>query len=180
MKSMEIPAISFGRPAEAFRPITNEELAPISPEVVEKRIDVNVQNQTLACYEGNREVYFCRISSGAKYDSDGNLVDKWATPVGPHPIWRKLLSIHMAGGQTGNGWDTLGIAWTSLFSGEGVAIHSTFWHNNYGMPVSHGCVNASPEDSKWVFRWTTPAVSYYPGDLTVSMPGGTIVNVIDG
>ncbi len=174
------PGDIFWSAAEGFRPITAEEIAPISPEVVEKRIEVSVGQQTLSCYEGNREVYFCRVSTGAKYDSDGKLVDNWATPVGPHPIWRKLLSIHMAGGATGNGWDTPGIGWTSLFSGEGVAIHSTFWHNNYGMPVSHGCVNTNPEDSKWIFRWTTPSVVYYPGDLTVSMPGGTIVNVTDG
>lgn len=174
------PGDIFWAAAEAFRPLTGDELTPISPDIAEKRIDVSVANQTLSAFEGTREVYFCRISSGAKYDADGNAVDKWATPPGPHPIWRKLLSIHMAGGTTGNGWDTLGIAWTSLFSGEGVAIHSTFWHNNYGMPVSHGCVNASPEDSKWIWRWTTPSVNYYPGDLTVSMPGGTIVNVIDG
>lgn len=174
------PGDIFWAAAEAFRPITADELSPINPDVSDKRIEVSVAEQTLSCFEGKREVYFCRVSTGAKYDADGKLVDNWMTPPGPHPIWRKLLSIHMAGGATGNGWDTPGIAWTSLFSGEGVAIHSTFWHNNYGMPVSHGCVNASPEDSKWIFRWTTPTVSYYPGDLTVSMPGGTIVNVTDG
>lgn len=174
------PGDIFWAAAEAFRPMTPDEISPISPDVVDKRIEVSVGQQTLSCYEGNREVYFCRVSTGAKYDADGTLVDNWATPPGPHPIWRKLLSIHMAGGQTGAGWDTPGIGWTSLFSGDGVAIHSTFWHNNYGMPVSHGCVNARPDDAKWIFRWTTPNVTYYPGDLTVSMPGGTIVNVTDG
>jgi lipoprotein-anchoring transpeptidase ErfK/SrfK len=74
----------------------------------------------------------------------------------------------------------MGIAWTSLFSGDGVAIHSTFWHNNFGVPVSHGCVNTMPDDAKWIFRWTTPGVAYNPGDITVEMPGGTIVNVTDG
>ncbi|HEX7556072.1 MAG TPA: L,D-transpeptidase [Leptolinea sp.] len=174
------PGDIFWAAGEAFRPVTAEEITPITPEIADKRIFVSVAQQTLSCYEGNREVYFCRISSGAKYDSEGKLVDNWATPLGPQPIWRKLLSIHMAGGTTGNGWDTLGIAWTSLFNGEGVAIHSTFWHNNFGMPVSHGCVNASPEDAKWIFRWTTPGVAYFPGDITVSMPGGTVVTVTDG
>jgi hypothetical protein len=174
------PGDIFWAAAEGFRPITPEEIAPISPEVVEKRIEVSVARQTLSCYEGNREVYFCRVSTGAKYDAYGTPVDNWATPLGPHPIWRKLISLHMAGGQTGAGWDTMGIGWTCLFSGDGVAIHSTFWHNNFGLPVSHGCVNAKPEDSKWIWRWTTPDVGYNPGDLTVSMPGGTIVNVTDG
>ncbi|MEI8130827.1 MAG: L,D-transpeptidase [Leptolinea sp.] len=174
------PGDIFWAAAEGFRLISSEEIAPISPEIAEKRVEVSVARQTLSCFEGNREVYFCRVSTGAKFDFEGNPVDKWATPLGPHPIWRKLLSIHMAGGTTGAGWDTMGIAWTSLFSGEGVAIHSTFWHNNFGLPVSHGCVNATPEDAKWIFRWTTPGVPYNPGDLTVSMPGGTIVNVTDG
>jgi lipoprotein-anchoring transpeptidase ErfK/SrfK len=174
------PGDIFWAAAEGFRPVTQEEIAPINPDVPEKRVEVSVSRQTLSCYEGNREVYFCRVSTGAKFDDEGNLVDKWATPLGPHPIWRKLMSIHMAGGTTGAGWDTMGIAWTSLFSGDGVAIHSTFWHNNFGVPVSHGCVNTMPDDAKWIFRWTTPGVAYNPGDITVEMPGGTIVNVTDG
>jgi hypothetical protein len=171
---------TFWALAEGFRPITSEEVAPISPEVEDKRIDVSIPHQTLSCYEGNREVYFCRISSGAKYDAYGKAVDNWLTPLGPQRIWRKLVSIHMSGGGTGAGWDTPGIGWTCLFNGDGVAIHSTFWHNVFGEPRSHGCVNAAPEDAKWIFRWTTPGVDYDPGDITVPMPGGTIVNVIDG
>lgn len=166
--------------AEAFRPITEEEVAPISPDVTDKRINVDVAHQTLTCYEGNQEVYFCRVSTGAKYNAAGEAVDKWSTPIGPHPIWRKSLSIHMAGGGIDTGWDTIGIGWTSFFAGEGAAIHSTFWHNDFGTPRSHGCVNATPEDAKWVYRWTQPIVSYDPGDLTVEWPGGTEVNVIEG
>lgn len=169
----------FWAAAEAFRPITAEEIAPISPNVEDKKVVVNVDFQTLSCYEGNTEVYYCLISSGGKWDAEGNVVDKWATPLGPHPIWRKLVSIHMIGGTTGGGYDLPGIAWTSLFTPEGVAIHSTFWHNDFGMVRSHGCVNASPEDAKWIFRWTTPEVTYDPGDKTVGMPGGTIINVVE-
>ena len=166
--------------AEAFRPITSQEIAPIRPEVEKKHVEVNLQYQTLSCYEGDEEVYYCLISSGGKWDYKGNTVDKWSTPVGPHPIWRKLISIHMIGGTTGAGYDLPGIGWTSLFSGEGVAIHSTFWHNDFGVPRSHGCINASPEDAKWIFRWTQPLVELDPGDLTVQMPGGTIINVLEG
>ena len=166
-------------PAEAFRPITEEEMAPISPDVEEKRVVVDVTYQTLSCYEGKSEVFYTRISSGAKWDAWGNQVDVWATPLGRFPIWRKLVSLHMSGGTTGGGWDLPGVGWVSLFVGSGVAIHATFWHNNYGEPMSRGCVNARPEDSKWVFRWTLPKVSYDPGDTVVSMPGGTTVEVIE-
>lgn len=171
----------FWSSAEAFRPLTEEELAPISPGVPDKRIDVDINHQTLSCFEGGREVYHCRISSGAKFDAYGEIVEEWATPVGSFFIWRKLLSIHMAGGTVSGGYDLPGIAWTCLFNGDGVAIHSTFWHNDYGTPRSHGCVNASPEDAKWIFRWTEPHVAYDPGDKTINeMFVSTNVNVIEG
>lgn len=165
--------------AEAFRPLTSDEMAPISPGVEDKRVVVDITYQTLSCYEGNTEVYFTRISSGALFNYVGEKVDVWATPIGKFPIWRKLVSLHMSGGTTGGGWDLPGIGWVSLFVGSGVAVHSTFWHNNYGEPMSRGCVNAQPEDAKWVFRWTQPVVSYDPGDTTVSLPGGTKVEVIE-
>jgi hypothetical protein len=169
----------FWAQAKAFELVRPEELDPISPEVEDKKIVVDVTYQTLSCFEGQREVYYCLISSGAKYNSQGQAVDKWATPLGPHPIWRKTVSLHMSGGTTGGGYDLPGIGWTSLFSGNGVAVHSTFWHNNFGEPMSHGCVNARPDDAHYVFRWSQPQVSYDPGDLTVGMPGGTKVIVIE-
>lgn len=152
----------------AFRPLTSEEIAPIHPEVEDKLVVINVEEkyQTLACFEGNSEVYYCRISAGKRYDPDGTPLEHSATPTGTLNIWRKQVSTHMSGGTTGAGYDLPGIAWTALFSGDGVAIHSTFWHNNFGGELmSHGCVNARPEDAKWVFRWTNPPVLLDPGDL---------------
>lgn len=162
----------FWAAAQAFRPLSAEEIVPISPEVEDKRVVVNVAYQTLACYEGQREVYLARVSTGL-------LSNEAATPIGEFPIWRKLVSVHMSGGSTGGGWDLPGVGWTSLFVGNGVAIHSTYWHNNFGEPMSRGCVNARPEDSKWVFRWVQPIVPYEPGDVTVQMPGGTRVKVVE-
>jgi len=166
-------------PAEVFRPLIPEEVSPIAPDVEEKRVVVNVTYQTLSCFEGGTEVYFTRVSSGALFNAAGERVDAWATPVGAFPIWRKLISLHMSGGTTGGGWDLPGIGWTSLFAGSGVAIHSTFWHNNFGEPMSRGCVNTRPEDAKWIFRWTIPFVAYNPGDVTVNWPGGTQVEVVE-
>ena len=163
--------------ADAFRYIPPEEISPITPDVTDKKVVVDTNYQTLSCYEGNSEVFFCRISSGAEFNAAGKQVENWSTPPGPHPIFRKLVSIHMSGDASGAGWDTSGIGWTCFFAQGGVAIHSTFWHNNFGVPVSHGCVNARAEDAKWVFRWTQPVVPYDPGDVTVGMPGGTIVEV---
>jgi len=154
----------------AFRPLTHDDVSTINPDVdpKEKTVKVNLTYQTLSCMEGNQEVYFCRVSTGILENS---------TPLGDHTTWRKLVSVHMAGGTVAAGFDTAGISWTNLFVGEGVAIHSTFWHNDFGQQRSHGCVNCRPDDAKWVWRWTSPDVPIEPGDVTVQMPGGTHVIV---
>ncbi|RLD04517.1 MAG: hypothetical protein DRI56_11175 [Chloroflexota bacterium] len=169
------PGDIFWAPAQAFRVIMPEEVTPITPEVEDKRIeiDVNYSRQFLSCYEGNTEVYFCRISSGRGKNSTP--LSAYGAPG--YPIWRKLFSVHMAGGSNEAGWDLSGIGWTSFFVGDGVAIHSTFWHNNFGEPTSHGCVNVSPEDAKWIFRWTHPAVPFETGDVTISGEGSTRIIV---
>jgi hypothetical protein len=169
----------FWAKAESFRPLSEDEIAPIHPNAENKRVVVHIGHQTLSCFEGKDEVYFARVSTGIQSDMYGNRTENWETPLGVRPIWRKLISVHMSGGTTGGGYDLPGVSWTSLFEGKGVAIHSTFWHNNFGEEMSHGCVNAAPEDAKWVFRWTAPIVSIDPGDLTVGMPGGTLVEVIE-
>lgn len=169
----------FWAAAEAFRPLNPEEMEPLSPGVSDKRVIVDNTRQTLSCFEGETEVYYCTTSTGVKFDPQGNPLDRSSTPLGAHPIWRKLVSIHMSGGTTGGGWDLAGIGWTTFFVGSGVALHATFWHNNFGVPMSRGCVNLRPEDAKWVFRWTEPFVPYDPGDVTISMPGGTTVEVIE-
>lgn len=172
-------------PAYAFRPLTQEEVAPIRPEVEDKRVVINVEEryQTLSCFEGKSEVFYCRISAGKKFDPEGEYLGHSSTPTGTMSIWRKQVSAHMSGGTTGAGYDLPGIGWTTLFTGNGVAIHSTFWHNNFGGELmSHGCINAMPEDAKWIFRWTSPHVLYDPGDLyskdTKSPP--TKITVLEG
>jgi hypothetical protein len=165
--------------AEAFHPMTTDEMAPISPDVEDKRVLVDITYQTMSCFENDREVYFCRVSTGALYNNRGERVDSWGTPLGNHRIWRKTVSLPLSGGSSAVGWDLPAVGWITLFVGAGVAIHSTYWHNNYGVPTSRGCVNASPEDAKWIFRWTLPQVDYDPGDVTVSMPGGTLIEVIE-
>lgn len=167
--------------AAALRPITQDEIAPISPEVENKRIVVNNIRQELSAFEGEVEVFYCRCSTGAKFDMYGNEVDHWATPVGQHRVTRKYLSLQMSGGTTGASYDLPGIGWSSIFATGGVAIHSTYWHNDYGVARSHGCVNVLPEHSKWLFRWIAPHVSYDQGkiDTTVTGEPSTTVNVID-
>lgn len=169
-------------PAEAMRPITDEEISPISPDVENKKVVIDLNHQTLSCFEGTTEVFFCQISSGGKYNSAGQIVDKWSTPVGMHRVSRKFITLQMSGGiTTGSSYDLPGVGWTSIFATGGVAIHATIWHNSFGTPVSHGCVNARPQDAKWIFRWLQPSVPYDPGmvDITFSGEASTTVEVIE-
>lgn len=167
----------FWADGRAFRPLEPDEFSPIRPEVEDKLVVVNLAGQTLSCLENGREVYFCRVSTGPKITSSAKPQGEWATPLGTHTIWRKLVSVHMTGGTTGGGYDLAGIGWTTLFASKGMAIHSTFWHNSYGVPTSHGCVNCKPEDARWIFRWCLPVVPAEPGDVTQSGPGSTQVLV---
>lgn len=162
--------------ASAFRPLTPADLEPIHPDVdpATKKIVVDrTENyQTLSCLEGNEEVYFCRVSTGQYRDLYGNPVTEYLTPLGEHATWRKAISIHMSGG-TGTGYDTPAVSWTTLFSGDGYAVHAAFWHNKFGVPRSHGCVNCLPEDAKWIFRWATPTNSLDQGDIVVQGLGNS-------
>lgn len=162
---------SYWVDATTCRPITADELAPIHPDVTDKHILVDLNYQTLSCLEGRNEVYFCEISSG------GIVEGKWLTPVGTHTIWRKMVSTHMSAGGLW-GFDAPGIAWTTLFDNNGAAIHSAYWHNNFGTALSHGCLNCRPEDAKWIWRWTRPQVDIYPGELTIQGGGqSTLVEI---
>jgi L,D-transpeptidase catalytic domain len=149
------PGDLFWAEGSAFRPLTDEDISPISPDVDPniKKIKVNISYQTLTCFEGDREVFFCRISSGAGEGS---------TPIGEQPIWRKLISTRMAA-NTVSSYELPAIPWTTLYNGASIAIHGTTSHNDFGMPRSHGCVNCRPEDAQWIFRWTLPQVTLDTG-----------------
>jgi lipoprotein-anchoring transpeptidase ErfK/SrfK len=132
--------------------------------VENKQIVVNIARQTLSCYQDDREVYFCRVSTG-RYGEGTE------TPIGDYlRIYMKFFSTHMEGGASGAGYDLSGIGWSTFIATGGIAIHTCYWHNNFGERMSAGCVNASPEDAKFVFRWSSPVVPYYPGKLD-TVPG---------
>lgn len=164
---------SYWVDASACRPIAEEETTTIHPEAEGKHIEVDLNHQTLSCYEDEREIYFCEVSSGGIVDGE------WLTPSGIHTIWRKMVSTHMSAGGLW-GFDAPGIGWTTLFDPNGAAIHASYWHNFFGTARSHGCINCRPEDAKWIWRWTQPMVEYYPGELTVQgLSQSTKVHIFD-
>ena len=167
---------AFWVDATGLYPLTPEDIAPIHPDVdpVQKHILINTTYQTLSAFEGEREIFFCRISTG--YDSES-----YFTPPGSYNPHRKLFSIPMSGSAADgrSGYDTPAVAWTFFMNGDGIAIHSTFWHNDFGTRRSHGCVNVCAEDAKWLFRWTTPYVSLDEQEISLDWPDhGTVVNVV--
>ncbi len=137
--------------AQHLRPITEEELTPISPGIKDKRIEVNLELQRLTAYEGRVPVLTTRIASGY-FEGD--------TPRGEFRIERKQPTRHMASDLEGNGFDLPGVPWVCYISWTGVSTHGTYWHNNYGAPQSHGCINLTPEAAKWLYRWTEPYVPF--------------------
>ena len=161
----------FWAPAAGFKPIYPEDVSPISPEVEDKQVVINLARQTMSCYEEGREVYFCRVSTG-RFGEDTE------TPTGDYlRIFMKFMSTHMEGGATGAGYDLSGIGWATFIATGGIAIQSTYWHNNFGERTSAGCVNVTPEDAQFIYRWTSPDVPYYPGML--DSVAGTSVRVIE-
>jgi hypothetical protein len=170
----------FWAEGAALHPLTGEDVAPISTDLnpESKRILVDLTYQTLSCLEDGNEVYFCRVSTGAKWDAAGNPVDNWATPVGDLNTNWKIISLNMSAGTTGAGYSTPAVPWCTFIHGDGIAIHGAFWHNDFGAPRSHGCINCLPEDAKWIFRWTTPSISLEQSEQRMSWPDhGTVVSV---
>jgi len=169
----------FWADGAGLKALTEEDVAPINPDVDpnEKKIAVNLDYQTLSCLEGNKEVYFCRISSGLSFDlATGLPSDERATPVGNLLTHWKIVSLNMTDGTFQTGYSTPAVPWNTMISGDGIAIHGAFWHNAFGEKRSHGCINVTPEDAKWIFRWTTPHVSLAQSEMRLSLPDhGTIV-----
>ncbi len=162
----------------AFKVLTEEDVSMISPDVDpnEKIILLNLDFQTLSCFEAGREVFFCRVSSGQVIDPvSGQITDAYATPTGTLLTHWKIISKNMTAGSEASGYSTPAVPWCTYIQG-GAAIHGAHWHNAYGEPRSHGCVNVSPEDAKWIFRWTSPHVSLAAGEERRSLPDhGTVV-----
>ena len=113
-----------GEPAH-FRPITVDEVKPLSPEIplTEKRIEIHLQNQVVIAYEYDVPVFMTRTATGAHF-SDGD----YTTPMGKYMTNRKLPSRHMAAGDRAapNSYDLPGIPWVCYLTKSGISFHGTY------------------------------------------------------
>ena len=151
-----------------MRLVPYDEMTRLSPEVPDqgKHIYVDTATQSVTAFEQDTAVLSARCSSGGKGTK---------TPLGQFLTFHKGPTIHMTNdgeAGAGHGYDLPGVPWVSFFTGTGVSFHGTYWHNDYGKPRSHGCVNLRPDDAKFLYRWTSPLVPvdtqylYKPGEGT--------------
>lgn len=118
----------------------------------EKHIYVDLGTQTLTAYQGDTLYMTAKISSG-----------KWfPTPTGEFTIWEKLKATKMSGGEGADYYYLPNVPYVMFFSndkvaaGRGFSLHGAYWHNNFGHPMSHGCVNMRTIDAKKLYDWVNP------------------------
>ncbi len=134
---------------------TSRVLGITSPN--DKHIEVDLAKQHVYAFEGNRQIFDFVVSTG-----------KWGrTPTGTFRIWAKVRSQLMSGGDKSIGtyYYLPNVPYVEFFYNDeiakfrGYSFHGTYWHNNFGNPMSHGCVNMRTEDAAKLYDWTTPEVT---------------------
>lgn len=123
--------------------------APSAPAAARggKWIEIDLSGQRLIAHQGNTVVLSVRVSTG---------LPRTPTPVGTFRIRTKIRSQTMSG----PGYRLPNVQWVQYFVGAN-ALHGTYWHHNFGHPMSHGCVNLTNKDARFLYNWApygTPVV----------------------
>lgn len=126
-------------PTATRRPPTATPVPPPAPVNEDRWIDVDLSRQVLTAYEGNTPVRVVVVSTG---------LPRTPTPTGQFRIWAKLRYDDMSG----PGYYLPDVPYVMYFYG-GYSLHGTYWHNNFGRPMSHGCVNLPTPEAEWLFNW---------------------------
>jgi lipoprotein-anchoring transpeptidase ErfK/SrfK len=108
-------------------------------------IDVDLSSQTVRAYQGNTVMRSMVVSTG---------IARYPTPTGRFRIYAKYPSVTMSG----PGYYLPGVPHTMYFY-RGYALHGTYWHNNFGRPMSHGCINLTRGDAAWLYSWAPVGTS---------------------
>lgn len=145
--------------------------APAWATAGRKWIDVSILRQALVAYEGDRPVYVTLVSTGA--DGIGDPKKTHSTIQGAFLIHTKHTTVTMDGDSAGDEFDFRDVPFVQYFT-EGFALHAAYWHDEFGTPRSHGCVNLAPIDAAWLFGWTDPVVPE-GWHAALSLKRGTLV-----
>jgi len=169
--------------ARDMRRIPRAEMSPIHPFAGGKHIEVNLEEQRLTCYEGDRIVFTTLVASGlGRVEGDPEL--DLATHKGETHVLLKQPSRHMSNRSYPGGppaaadiFDLPGIPWNLFFDLSGTAIHGTYWHNDFGIRRSHGCLNVSIAAARWIYRWAYPIGGYEDDFIQSDDRVGTPINI---
>lgn len=138
------------RRTTAFIPRDLSMLTPIDkmPEDVDRWIRVDLSEQMMIIYQGGQPIRGFVVSTG---------LPGTPTVTGTFNIRMKVRSQTMEGGDPalGNYYNLPNVEWVQYFYAD-YGFHGTYWHNNFGHPMSHGCVNMTNADAKWLFDWAGP------------------------
>ena len=142
----------------------------------EKWIDINVTQQVLVAYEGTKPVYATLVSTGEAGLDDPKTTR--ATKRGIFRIHTKYLTSTMDSRVVGEEFELRDVPYVQYFT-EGYALHAAYWHDVFGQPKSHGCINLAPEDARRLFFWTGPEVppGWHGASASTVGKTGTIVFV---
>ena len=122
---------------------------PKSIQPGERWIDVNLSEQTLVAYEGDRPVFATVVSTGRP---------GFETPTGEFRIYSKHMTVTMDDTEAGaEAYSIEDVPWVQYFK-DSYALHAAFWHGKFGRVRSHGCIILSPKDAKRLFAWTGPEI----------------------
>jgi hypothetical protein len=118
-------------------------------------IQVSLTSQTLVLWEGDKPVYATLVSTGR--DGLGDPKTTLSTPQGNFRINEKHVTHTMDSTVADSEFELRDVPWVMYFQG-GYALHAAYWHDDFGRPRSHGCVNMAPIDARFVFEWSSPDV----------------------
>lgn len=144
-QKIDIPTEVFLNTPTAVLGATNEE----------KWIEVDLSEQKLTAYEGSNVFLSTPISSGLPWTP---------TPTGEFWIWIKLRATRMEGGEGKYYYNLPNVPYVMFFqnasvpSWKGYGLHGTYWHNDFGNPHSHGCVNLPTAMAEKLYYWTSPTI----------------------
>jgi hypothetical protein len=161
---------------DAHLRVARESAAPGDIGPVERWVDVNVSTQTLVAYVGTRPVFATLVSSG----KESKVKDKdHRTPRGEWRIREKHVTTTMDGDGTAAGdlpYSIEDVPYVAYFH-RSFALHGAFWHQNYGVRMSHGCVNLAPLDAKYLFFFTDPQIppGWHGVFATEGRPGSRVI-----
>lgn len=140
--------------AEWIRAADVRAFTPMPPPALlqkgERWIDVDLDAQILVAFEGDVPVYTTMVSTGGK---------ETPTETGIYRMWVKESEADMKGLNGEDPYSVATVPWTQFFSPEkGLALHTAYWHDQFGVKRSHGCVNLAPRDARWLYFWSDPQV----------------------